>query len=60
MFIWSYWQTVFTSIGRVPTKVSHITVMDQRYQLKQYLSFNLLTVSYFTNGYRTISAGRNS
>lgn len=42
MFIWSYWQTVFTSIGRVPTKVSHITVMYQRYKLKQYSSFNNL------------------
>lgn len=42
MFIWSYWQTVFTSIGRVPTKVSHITVMYQRYQLKENSSFNYL------------------
>lgn len=24
MFVWSYWQTVFTAIGRVPSKVSAI------------------------------------
>lgn len=33
MFIWSYWQTVFTTIGRVPTKVSakfpHFVITNQ-------------------------------
>lgn len=28
MFVWSYWQTVFTGIGRVPSKVNRTTILQ--------------------------------
>lgn len=41
MFVWSYWQTVFTSIGKVPTKV-----IFTKYLLDSNQSLNSLTIRF--------------
>lgn len=41
MFCWSYWQTVFTDIGRVPSKVSKTT------QNINHTTFNSIPISKF-------------
>lgn len=41
MFVWSYWQTVFTSIGKVPTKVIFTKCL-----LDSNQSLNSLTIGF--------------
>lgn len=52
MFVWSYWQTIFTDIGRVPSKVVFTLIFDQ-IRINQFTSVEKYII-FFSLKYLTV------